>query len=365
MSVSIVDSPSHGEHRREVVVVLICCYNGKQHLDGLLPSLLASNEPQFGFRVVVVDDQSTDDSGQHLGRKYPWVSCVTTERNSGFAGAANFGWQHISTYFAEVRYLVLLNQDTTVASGWLTTLKSFLDAHPRAAAVQPKILLFDKPDVINTVGNRAHYLGFGMMTGYGERDVGQYTEPVQCAVASGCAVMLRTDVLRELGLFDDRFYMYMEDVDLGWKLRQAGYEVWSIPATQVYHKYEPKAPVSHYENLERNRWIILLTYYRWRTLLALAPAIVLMELGQLLFAAMHGLVAKKLYAWSWFLRRGNLRHVLERRRRAASRRKLEDSELLDMHVATIHLPAGDPAILRWVGNPLLKLWWAIARHLVR
>ena len=357
------DAPCIG-HRCTEVVVLICCYNGKHHLDDLLPSLRVSYEAECNMNVVVVDDCSDDGSAKHIEQRYPWVDCVSTPRNYGFAGANNYGWAHIQRTYPGARYLVLLNQDTTVANEWITHLAHFLDTHPQAGAVQPKILLYDNPEFINTVGNRSHYLGFGLISGYRERDNGQFNVPIQCAYPSGCAVMLRSEILHELGLFDEIFHMYHEDLDLGWKIRQAGFQVWLVPTSCVYHKYRPMAFMSYYEAMERNRWIVLLTYYRCWTLIILAPAAILMEIGQMFFAAFNGLLMKKISSWLWFACENNLGHVLMRRSRAALRRKVTDRQFLEMNVPVVHLPTGDPVMLRYLGNPLCVLWWGVARHLL-
>ncbi len=126
--------------------------------------------------------------------------------------------------------------------------------------------------------------------------------------------MLRMAALAQTGLFDEQFYMYLEDADLGWKLRQCGWEVCAVPASVVRHKYEPNAPTKYYRHLERNRWLLLLTYYKWRTLLLLSPALVAMEMGQVLYAMMQRSLMQKLASWSDLLQPSRWKLLQERRR---------------------------------------------------
>lgn len=347
------------------VVVLVSCYNGRPYLDDCLGSLLRSNDEGIDRHILVVDDASPDGSAAHVREHYPQVECVALEVNRGFAGANNAGWAHARQHHPDAAYLVLLNMDTIVADGWLRPLVDYLAAHENVGAVQPKLLLHPATDRINTAGNRSHFLGFGMTTRYGEPDDGRADAPRPVDFASGAAVMLRTPLLERVGLFDEAFYMYLEDADLSWKLRLLGYETHYVPPSVVYHKYQPTAPLKHYEHLERNRWILLLTYYRWRTLALLMPAALLMELGQLGYAASVGRLRAKLRALAYFTRPSNLAHVRRRRREAQRSRCVSDRDLTVHFAGRVHLPTGDPFMLRAVANPCLAAWWSLVRRLLR
>jgi GT2 family glycosyltransferase len=286
------------------------------------------------------------------------------ERNTGFAGGNNAGWEFAQRMWPDLEFLTLLNPDTRVGEGWLSALAGALDAQPRAAAAQPLLLLHDRPDRLNTLGNRSHFLGFGHVSHLGEA-----SDPLPAPVPamqfpSGAAVMLRAAAVRGLGLFDERFFLYLEDADLGWKLRQAGHELILAPAARVWHKYRGDAPLRAYELLERNRWILLLTYYRWRTLLLLAPALAAMELGQCLFSLLRGVPAQKLRAWGWHLSAESLGHVLRRRREAQRNRRLSDRAFLADFTGRIDFPGLRSPLLRWVANPLFAAYWAVARRLI-
>lgn len=348
---------------RRKVVVLISCYNGRAFLEDCLTSLLASAEENIDQHIVVVDDASIDDSVAYVRENFPTVECIRLEQNRGFAGVNNFGWSHVQRHHPDLDYLVLLNMDTRVEPRWLAPLVAHLEMNPRVGAVQPKLLLEDGR--INTAGNRSHYLGFGMMSCFGEPDDGRADQPTPIDFPSGAAMMVRASLLDARTLFDEKFYMYLEDADLAWNLRLRGHEVHFVPASRVIHKYIAAAPLKYYEQLERNRWILLLTCYRWQTLMLLAPALLLMELGQLVYAVSVSRLRQKLRSYRWFLQRKNLRHLRARRRRAQRARGVSDRVFTARYVGTVHLPTGDPLALRYLANPLFEAYWWLARRLLR
>lgn len=348
------------------VVVLVCCYNGRSHLPDLLASLTGSDDGDVDRRLVVVDNASTDDSSDYIRQHFPEVDCVRVEPNRGFTGGNNFGYAHVRDCYPQARYLVLLNVDTIVASGWLPPLVEAMERETHAVAAQPTIVLHPETGRINTIGNRSHYLGFGMMGGYGAAcDTIQEGNEGAMDFPSGAAVMLRMTALEEVGLFDERFYMYLEDADLGWKLRQRGGVLRHVPESVVQHKYAPDAPAKYYRHLERNRWLLLLTYYKWRTLALLAPALLVMELGQCIYATTQGALRQKLASWCDLLRPAMWRAIKARRHTAQARRTISDRAFMARFVGRVHLPAGDPWALRWIANPLFNAYWRITRQLIR
>lgn len=351
------------------VAVIVVCHNGLRHLPDCLGSLADSPPataaaPPILLRVVVVDNASGDGSAEYVRSRFPSVDCVPAPRNLGFAGGNNLGWEHIRTRYPRVRHLCLLNQDTVVTPGWLGPLVRFLESHADVAAVQPKVMLHPEVHLFNTAGNRSHFLGFGFVTGYREVDRGQYDRPARIDFASGAACLLRASALQRLGLFNEGFFMYLEDAELGWRLAQAGLRSMYVPDSVVYHKYVFRHDLAHYYHLERNRFWLLLLYYKWRTLLLLLPAIVFMELGQIYFAARQGVLAQKLRAYGFFLDRANRARVLAERRAAQGRRTIDDRAFTRGFLGRIVFSEIAGPLVRCVANPVLGAYWALARRLV-
>ena len=346
------------------VAVLLCSHQGHDDLNDCLGSLFASKDADLHTHIVFVDNGSTDGSGDLMRQRFPQADYIRSVSNRGFTGGNNLGWQHVRQSYPNVRYIVLLNVDTIVQSGYLRTLVDCLEAHPHVGAAQAKLMLHPDTDRINSAGNRSHYLGFGYLTGYGEKDQGQYDRSQSIDYASGAAVIIRAELLEQFGLFDEIFYLHLEDTDLSWKLRQVGFDTFFVPDSVVYHKYQPDAPIRYYYYLERNRWILLFTYYRLPTLILLAPALLFMELGQLAFSCRHGKFGEKLRCYGYFMKPSNMALIWRRRCAAQKRRTIGDQQFMTRFSGTIRFETIDSPLLRLIGNPLLGAYWTLVRPLI-
>ena len=347
------------------IAVVIASHNGMAYLDDCLAALLAAPDPGVQVRVVVADDASTDGSAAHLlARWASQIDLVPLRTNVGFAAASNAGWLFVRTRYPQTHYLVLLNQDTIVRPGWLTPLLAHLATNPETGVVQPKILLHPQTERLNTAGNRSHFLGLGFCPSYGEVDRGQYDQARTIDYASGAALMLRAHLAESYGLFEPVLGAYLEDADLSWKLRLSGWAAAVAPQSVVYHRYQADTKLRHYYHLEKNRWWLLLTYYRWRTLLLLLPAFAVLEAGQCLFAARHGLLGQKLRAYTFYLHPQHLRLLRARRREIQTRRRLTDRQFMANFSGVFSAPGLKSPLWRLVGNPLLNGYWQVARRLI-
>jgi GT2 family glycosyltransferase len=202
------------------------------------------------------------------------------------------------------------------------------------------------------------------MTDYDELDDGRFDACRPINHASGAALVTRSDLVRQLGLFDPALFLYLEDTAFGWKLRQQGQEIVYVPQSVVHHKYTFKADFRHYYYLERNRWWLLLVYYKLRTLALIAPALGLMELGQLVFSARKGRLFDKLRSYAYFLSPRNLRTLRTRRHQAQSQRTVSDRQFLDSFTGSIDFAELDSPLVRWVADPVFSRYWAVVRHLI-
>jgi GT2 family glycosyltransferase len=210
--------------------VIVVNYNGKAFLDDCLTSLRAQTYPRLRYEVLVVDNGSSDGSLAYLASHYPWVRRIAAGRNLGFAGGNNEGFRH-----ARGDLLALLNNDACAESFWLEALVDALQDDPRTGGIAAKILLKKEPGRINSAGLTLYRTGYGGDRGYREPDRGQFDEPAEVFGACGASVLLRRALLEDVGWFDERFFMYYEDLDLAWRARLRG---WTF-------RYTPKAVVHH------------------------------------------------------------------------------------------------------------------------
>jgi hypothetical protein len=203
---------------------------------------------------------------------------------------------------------------------------------------------------LNTRGNEANFLFFAWPGGYGELP-NKLDFPRRIAFASGCAAIYRTESLKRIGNFDESFFMYGEDADLGIRLFLAGLETLYCPDGVVYHKYEYRESNWKYQLLERNRLLILLKIYRRRTLLAMLPVIAASEIGVISKALSGGWMAYKMRSYGGVVKR--IRELMAKRREIQNTRVRSDADLLSMLKGGIYFPAMDFSSFKR-GNALLE-----------
>jgi N-acetylglucosaminyl-diphospho-decaprenol L-rhamnosyltransferase len=238
------------------VTVVVVTWNGAALLSGCLAAL-AAQQIDGGFTTWVVDNASVDGTADLL-RDHPGVRVFTSAENRGFAGGNNLALARVET-----EYVALLNNDARPRAGWLAALVAALDADPAAAAVSGKVLLApvtDSGSRINSAGGWLDEAGHGRDRGFREPDRGQFEKPVEVFYAPGTACLYRTVAIAGVGLFDDDFFLYYEDVDLGWRLRLAGWTARYEPAAVADHLHSATAVTEsavHLFHDGRNRLLTL------------------------------------------------------------------------------------------------------------
>jgi len=209
--------------------VIIVNYNGCRFLSTCLSAAL-SQQLTGPFEVLLVDNGSQDDSVSLVRRQFPAVRVILAGRNLGFAGGNNLGMAA-----ATGRYLVLLNNDTRVRPGWLEALVQAAERTPSAGAIAAKILFMDPADTVQNAGSLLLSDGSGADRGFREPDRGQYDQEEEVFGACGASVLYRRNMLEDVGVFDETFFMYYEDTDLNWRMRLRGWSIVYAPAAVVDH----------------------------------------------------------------------------------------------------------------------------------
>lgn len=216
------------------VSVIILNWNGLGLLKEYLPRVLDNTDSDIA-KVIVADNGSTDGSVEYLH----WLGVDTMEfpDNLGFAGGYNKALELVDTPYA-----VLLNSDVAPAHGWINAMFRFMEAHPGVGACQPKILSWHYPESFEYAGACGGFIdrnGYpycrGRIFSTVETDNGQYDTAIECDWVSGAAMMVRTDLYRQLGGLDVDFFAHMEEIDLCWRMRLAGWTLMAVPDASVYH----------------------------------------------------------------------------------------------------------------------------------
>lgn len=238
---------------RPFASVIIPNYNGERFLSTCLNALRAQTYPADRFEVIVVDDASRDGSLRLLRRDYPEVRVVALPENRGLAAACNAG-----AAIARGEALVMLNNDTEVEPGWLAALMEALTAHPEVGTVASKLLLFDQREILHSAGDLYGRDGIPRNRGVWERDRGQYDHDRRIFGGCGGAVAYRRAAWEEAGGFDEQLFMYLEDVDLAWRLRLLGWEAIFAPEARVYHRLSAtgSGPLASFYTGRNTVWVL-------------------------------------------------------------------------------------------------------------
>lgn len=218
------------EDGRPAVTVVVVNFNGG-HL--VLECLAALRKQTFrNFKTVVVDNASTDGSRAAVAAHFPEVQVLAASENLGFAGGVNFALrQAVSS-----RWLALLNPDARPESSWLEALVTAASVYPQAAAFGSQLLMADDPTCLDGIGDVYHVSGLVWRTGYGRRKKPADDLPREIFSPCAAAALYRTDVVRSLGGMDTKLFCYLDDVDLGFRLRLAGYDCRYVPSAVAFHK---------------------------------------------------------------------------------------------------------------------------------
>jgi GT2 family glycosyltransferase len=217
------------------VAIVILNWNGRRFLEQFLPSVMHTT--YTNYEVIVADNASSDDSLAFLEKEYPVIRVIRLAQNHGFAKGYNEALKQV-----QADYYMLLNSDVEVVPGWLEPMVQLLDANPQIAACQPKLLAYHDKNLFEYAGAAGGWIdkyGYpfskGRLFDTCEVDKGQYDQQEPVFWATGAALFIRPTVFHEMGGFDEFFFAHMEEIDLCWRIQLAGHEVYSCPASVVYH----------------------------------------------------------------------------------------------------------------------------------
>ncbi len=233
--------------------VIIPNWNGVKHLPICLNAL--NCQTYNDFDVILVDNGSADESVAYVKQNHPLVKVHAFPENRGFATACNAGVAE-----SEAQYIALLNTDTKPHPDWIRSLVSAMDAaSPQVACLASKMLKMNLPDLIDDAGDILTWRGGTFKRGHGQ-PASRYNDPEEVFAPCAGAALYRRSVMNEMGGFDESFFAYLEDMDLGLRIRLAGYRCLFVPTAKVFHVGHGSAlPHEHYIFLiARNRIFLFL-----------------------------------------------------------------------------------------------------------
>lgn len=327
------------------VSAVIVCYDEpaaelRAAIDGLMSHARTPDE------VLLVDNGGGRLAGELAGH-HPLLDTIVPCENLGYPPAVN-----VAAARATGDFLLCLNPDADAETGCLQRLVATAETDPAIALVGAQILLSDHK-TRNAGANPVHPIGISPSGGYGlPRDDGG---PRDVLAVSGACCLIRREAFLEVGGFVDEFFLYYDDVDIGWRMNIAGYRVVYEPRAAVSHDYVFGRRGKKWLYLERNRLFSVLANYQPRTLTLLMPLLVLSEAGLIAVAGLQGWLPEKLAAYRsiWSLRF----RVREQRRAVARARCRSDAELFglfDIRLDSALIPRAGALLANTVCVPFLR-----------
>lgn len=234
-----------------LISAVILNWNGKEYLDRCLQSVKEQTYPHM--ETILVDNASTDGSAESVKNLFPDLRLLINHKNLGYGAGNNRGIRE-----AMGRYIFILNSDTEVEERCVEALWQCIETDQRMGTTTPKILLYERRDIIDAAGLTIYPDGLSIGRGRLEPQE-RYSDKEEVFFGSGCASLYRREMFEEIGLFDADFFAYAEDTDLGWRARLAGWKAYYVPEAVVYHHHSKKfgtySPAKAFF-VERNRiWV--------------------------------------------------------------------------------------------------------------
>ncbi|GHU93802.1 glycosyl transferase [Bacteroidia bacterium] len=243
--------------------VIILNWNGQRFLQKFLPDIVLYTQDDQ-TQVIIADNGSTDSSVAFLEQHFPQIPLFKFDQNYGFTGGYNRAIELVDS-----QYVVLLNSDIEVHPDWLQALILHMDSHPQTAACMPKMLSLEHKtqfEYAGAAGGFIDFLGYpfcrGRILATTENDTGQYNTVRDVFWATGACMVVRTSVYKALGGLDNDFFAHMEEIDLCWRMQNAGYKIQCVPTSWVHHVGGGTLPNNHPRKLFFNYRNNLLMLYK-------------------------------------------------------------------------------------------------------
>lgn len=361
------------------VAIVYLSFHCEPYLPDLIPALEKVTYPKDRWAFVVIDNPHPTHglSMETLERdvlsrsetSLPKVILLPQEMNTGFSGGNNAGMRWALDHGFD--YVYLLNNDALPEPGFLEPLVAALEADKTIGCAQSLITLYPRTDLLNTSGNAFHFLGFGYSNDYLHPSLPTLPREIPSIpinYASGAGILLRADLLKSYGLWDEDFWMYHEDLEYSMRLKMHGYSVVCVHDSVIGHKYEFSRSITKFQFMERNRYAVLLMFYKIPTLILLLPALLGVEMAMLFFAWKGGWLMQKMLAYKAWLSPKFWKLWLVKRKHIQKARVISDRALLSQSTVGAILfqeASTSTPMVKYFANPILSLYRRIVIAIVR
>ena len=310
------------------VSVIMAHYRKQGDADEALNSVFKT--AYSDFEVIFVDNASNDGAVEYFGKKYPRLKVAKNDANRGSGAAWNTGFHLINP---ASKYVAFVDCDVVFDPDWLSEMVTVAENDPRIGGCQPKILSFWKPSMFEYNGSAGMWMdAYGYALNRGrifhciEKDVGQYDSNCETFFIGGSVLMARCDVIRRVGLFDESFFIYHEELDLAWRIRLSGCKLFCVPSSVVWHKGGGKMDRTTMFRKYKNNVYMMIKNYGLKNLCRYLPLRFVLDIISML---KNGITP--ILAYAWLLR--ELKLVWSHREEVQSKvRRVPDGELMKLIV---------------------------------
>ena len=339
-----------------LVSIIILNYNGIKYIIDCLESVYTTKNCKF--EVLLIDNNSTDESPQICKNKFPEIRLFQNKENLAMA-ARNVGIDN-----AKGDFILFLDADTVIHSDTISILIESYRQHGDGL-YQGKELAKRDPAKLESGGNMTNVFGFGFARGRGKSNDGNYDHFETISFPVGGFTFSSSNIIKKIGYVDESnlFFLMLDDVDYGWRSWMLGIPCYYEPKSTILHLGSPVLQFSKkkFFYAERNRLICLFSLYSTKTLLKIFPLLLLIEFGSFLFLISKGLGITKIKSFLSFMK--ILSKIIKRRKKIQKTRKLSDKKIIQNFVDYIELPlmvSGSTPKM----NTVLIFLSKIARHLI-
>lgn len=383
----------------------------EKYLGDFLDSF-AKQDHQGEMKLFIVDNETSDKSYNAIKTMVETQNfaslqydIIRNQNNDGFAKGNNDAMRKAMEQ--DYENIILFNMDTVLAPDCISKMveagEISNDKFPISnqdqnstrlpggqeskkenlsiGCVQARLMLWPDMEKINSLGNTTHFLGFGYCENYGENYndylkkesiIDRHATPANAGSArddrnvcypSGAAVLFKREVLEKIGLFNEEYWMYNEDQEIGWRLWLAGYKCVLAPDAVAYHKYEFSRSITKYYWMDRNRIISMLLCYHWLTLVLISPAFIIWEFGLLFFAFKGGWFKDKIKVYKYFLSLKNWKFLSETRKKNQHLRQVKDRDIIKMFSGHISYQEIESPVLK-IANFFMNIYWQMVKVII-
>ncbi len=354
------------------VAIIYLCWGMRDYVEPVVQAVSAQTYPKESMKLFMVTAGSKDGIQDVIRQEVlprsrqdlPETVLLDDPVNRGFAGNNNVAVREAMDEGFD--YIFLHNGDLKLHQNAIAELVDLAESDNTIGSVQSLVLYWNNHEQVNTSGGVFHAVGYG----YARDNLKSITDihyknGSEISYASGAAVLYRTSALRDVGLMEEGFFMYHEDLELGIRLFLAGFKNVLGMNSWAFHDYKFSRNEKMFAWTELYRWIVVLSFYKIPTLILLLPLLMCVELGTWIMAARGGWLKAKLYPYKEVWKKKTWQLLWTIRSRAQRLRVKTDRELLAFVTGKIEAQEQHNAVVEYVANPVISLWLRVIRFIVR